>query len=403
MSSVSKIKLPDNTVLDIKDGRMGNARIFHGTCSTAGATAAKVVSCTDFISAELVKGALIFVTFSYTNSATAADLTMDVNSTGAKSIKKQGNSSSTNDLAAVGEIRANSTYLFHYDGTNWVCISLDYNSTYSALTEADMKAGTATTGRTITAARVKQAVEYWMVQNQIDWDESDSTSPSYIAHKPSIPSAVTESTVAGWGFTKNEGTLTGVSFNGSPASVTGGVASITVSIPSAPGTLDTTATIAQSTSASEALSGSVTLHKVAKTGTYSDLIGTPTIPTASSATPAMDGMAAAGSETAFARGDHVHPSDSSKADVSVAVTGVGYDTTNHKITKTINGATTDVVTAGTIVTDGGGITQHQDISGKEDKTNKVTSISSSSTDTEYPSAKCVYDIVGDIETLLAAL
>lgn len=51
-------------------------------------------------------------------------------------------------------------------------------------------------------------------------------------------------------------------------------------IPSAPGTLDTTATTAQSTSASEALSGAVTLHKVAKTGTYSDLIGTPTISTA---------------------------------------------------------------------------------------------------------------------------
>ena len=44
------------------------------------------------------------------------------------------------------------------------------------------------------------------------------------------------------------------------------------------GTLDTTATTAQSTSASESLSGSVTLHKIAKTGTYSDLIGTPTIP-----------------------------------------------------------------------------------------------------------------------------
>ena len=45
------------------------------------------------------------------------------------------------------------------------------------------------------------------------------------------------------------------------------------------GTLDTTATTAQSPSASESLGGSVTLHKIAKTGTYSDLIGTPTIPT----------------------------------------------------------------------------------------------------------------------------
>ena len=40
------------------------------------------------------------------------------------------------------------------------------------------------------------------------------------------------------------------------------------------------------------------------------------------------------------------------------------------------------------------------LEGKEAVTNKVTSISSSSTDTQYPSAKCVYDIVGDINTAL---
>ncbi len=43
------------------------------------------------------------------------------------------------------------------------------------------------------------------------------------------------------------------------------------------------------------------------------------------------------------------------------------------------------------------------LSAKENLSNKVTSISSSSTDNEYPSAKCVYDIVGDIETLLASI
>lgn len=37
----------------------------------------------------------------------------------------------------------------------------------------------------------------------------------------------------------------------------------------------------------------------------------------------------------------------------------------------------------------------------ETPTNKVTSLSSSSTDTQYPSAKCVYDLIGDIETLLS--
>ena len=36
----------------------------------------------------------------------------------------------------------------------------------------------------------------------------------------------------------------------------------------------------------------------------------------------------------------------------------------------------------------------------EQTSNKVTSLSSSSTDTQYPSAKCVYDIVGDIDTAL---
>ena len=45
------------------------------------------------------------------------------------------------------------------------------------------------------------------------------------------------------------------------------------------------------------------------------------------------------------------------------------------------------------------------ITGKnlETSNNKVTSISSSSTDTQYPSAKCVYDLVGDIESVLETL
>lgn len=44
-----------------------------------------------------------------------------------------------------------------------------------------------------------------------------------------------------------------------------------------------------------------------------------------------------------------------------------------------------------------------DVSGKEDTTNKVTSLSSLSTDTQYPSAKCIYDLVGDVETILTSI
>lgn len=43
------------------------------------------------------------------------------------------------------------------------------------------------------------------------------------------------------------------------------------------------------------------------------------------------------------------------------------------------------------------------VSGKQDVSNLVTSVSSSSTDSQYPSAKLFYDTVGNIESLLAAI
>ena len=52
-----------------------------------------------------------------------------------------------------------------------------------------------------------------------------------------------------------------------------------------------------------------------------------------------------------------------------------------------------------LVTSGGVYTT---LSGKEDVSNKVTSLSSSSTNTQYPSAKCVYDELTDIEEITAA-
>lgn len=52
-----------------------------------------------------------------------------------------------------------------------------------------------------------------------------ATSGSYndLSNKPTIPSAVTESTVSGWGFTKNTGTITEVKINGSAKTPTNGV------------------------------------------------------------------------------------------------------------------------------------------------------------------------------------
>lgn len=73
----------------------------------------------------------------------------------------------------------------------------------------------------------------------------------------------------------------------------------------------------------------VTLSTVATSGSYNDLSNKPTIPegaSASSTTPKMDGTAAVGTETAFARGDHVHPSDTTKVD---KVTGKGLSTNDY--------------------------------------------------------------------------
>ena len=43
------------------------------------------------------------------------------------------------------------------------------------------------------------------------------------------------------------------------------------------------------------------------------------------------------------------------------------------------------------------------VTGLQTTANLVTSLSSASNDSQYPSAKCVYDLVGDVETLLASI
>ena len=53
-----------------------------------------------------------------------------------------------------------------------------------------------------------------------------------------------------------------------------------------------------------------------------------------------------------------------------------------------------------LVNDSGFITSSA-LTGYQTTSNLVTSVSSISTDSQYPSAKCVYDIIGDIETLLS--
>ena len=95
--------------------------------------------------------------------------------------------------------------------------------------------------------------------------------------------AVTESTVTQWGFTKNVGTVTTVKINGVSKTPTSGVVDLGTVLTSHQSIkkLKTDNTTAQATSASEDIAGSgtINLHKVSKTGSYSDLNNKPTIPT----------------------------------------------------------------------------------------------------------------------------
>lgn len=123
---------------------MGSNVAHFAVCSTAAATAEKTVARDGF---QLETGAWIAVKFSVTNTAAVANLKLNVNSTGAVSIKYRGG-----NLPSVGTLAAGRVYFFVYDGTNWELIGdLDTNTTYSTMTQAQATAGTDTTGRLITA------------------------------------------------------------------------------------------------------------------------------------------------------------------------------------------------------------------------------------------------------------
>lgn len=95
-----------------------------------------------------------------------------------------------------------------------------------------------------------------------------------IADPPTIPAAVTESTVSGWGFTKNTGTITGIKMNGSSKGTSGVVDLGTVitahqDISGKQDKITSTAKLPVSL-----VSG---LATVATSGSYNDLSNKPTI------------------------------------------------------------------------------------------------------------------------------
>ena len=99
----------------------------YGTCATAAATAAKVVTMANFD--KLITGVTIHVKFTYSN--TVANPTLNVNSTGAKTIYRYGTTAPSTSVATSWN--AGAVVAFTYDGTYWQMNdwnNTDTNTTY---------------------------------------------------------------------------------------------------------------------------------------------------------------------------------------------------------------------------------------------------------------------------------
>lgn len=89
-------------------------KIYYGTCSTAAAAKVVTISNSTFV---LETGSIIAVIFTTSNTGALADLTLNVNGTGAKAIKMR------NKTLSSGFFETNVVYLFVYDGTDWEIIN----------------------------------------------------------------------------------------------------------------------------------------------------------------------------------------------------------------------------------------------------------------------------------------
>lgn len=165
-------------------GGVANKAAAIPTGSLDSTSTAKVLTATVSGITELSDGVAVMLKNGVISSASGC--TLNINGLGAKPIYQS--------LAAASRVttawNVNYTMLFVYNSTrvSGGCWDMYYgvNTTYSALTEADMETGTATTGRLISAARLKAAVEYHAPVTSVNGSTGDVTI--------SVPTAVSDLT-----------------------------------------------------------------------------------------------------------------------------------------------------------------------------------------------------------------
>ena len=174
------IKIPDTEASTSSHGlmsaddktKLNYTNIAYATCSTAAATAAKVATISGNTKFSLQTGAIVGVKF--TNTNTAQNPTLNVGSTGAKSVVYNTAVVTTGSLNLMA---ANRVTYFMYDGTNWVFLSwsVDNNTTYSAMSQTEADTGTATTARLITAKVLTDTIVSKVGTPTIDYFIQDKT------------------------------------------------------------------------------------------------------------------------------------------------------------------------------------------------------------------------------------
>lgn len=132
-------------------GGGGSAVTFYGTSSVAAATAAKTVTVDN--SFALATGVMVTVKFQYSNSA--SNPTLNVNGSGAISIKRYGTTAP--GTAASTSWNAESAVTFVYDGTYWQMIGW-LNTTYSEITAAAATSSSGSTTGLASGRRLSAAV-----------------------------------------------------------------------------------------------------------------------------------------------------------------------------------------------------------------------------------------------------
>ena len=262
--------------------------VFYGTCATAAATAAKVVVCEEFTSADLVEGTVINVEFTNAQLYNGAPA-LNVNSTGAHNIKRAG---ATN--AARYEWQAGEVLQFVYNGAYWCIVDGGLaTTTYYGVTKLSSATNSTSNALAATASAVKAAYD--------------------------LANGKQDALVSG----TNIKTINGDSILGNGDLAVGGGSTVEVT---------------------QTLTSGTEIASVSVDGTNTTLYAPtpPTVPSASSTTPSMDGTAAVGTATTYARADHVHPTDTSRQATLVSGTNI----------KTINNQS--LLGSGNITISGGG-------------------------------------------------